>query len=224
MKTIQQSTAVMIAIVTLVLGGVVGWYGGMMNTSTTTTPPPTTTGISQQQVDLRLSMRKLWNDHVLWTRLYMIDVKNSLPSTTADTARLLKNQEDIGNAMKFYYGTTAGNQLTALLKEHITDAVAVLTAAKANDQTALADAKTKWYANGDAIATFLSQANSISWPLADMKATMKKHLDTTYDEAVDILQGKSDASVTDYDLVKTHIDAMADGLSSGIITQFPEKF
>jgi hypothetical protein len=34
-------------------------------------------------------------------------------------ARLLHNQEDLGNIIKPYYGEEAGTKLTALLKEHI---------------------------------------------------------------------------------------------------------
>ena len=52
---------------------------------------------------------------------------------SAAVKRLLRNQDDIGNAIKPYYGDAAGDKLTALLKEHITTAAEVVTAAKAND-------------------------------------------------------------------------------------------
>jgi hypothetical protein len=48
-------------------------------------------------VALRSDMRKLWEDHVTWTRVVIIDVAGGLPATNSDVARLLKNQEDIGN-------------------------------------------------------------------------------------------------------------------------------
>jgi hypothetical protein len=40
-----------------------------------------------------------------------------------------------------FYGNAAGNRLTSLLRKHILGAVDVLTAAKAGDQAALADAQ-----------------------------------------------------------------------------------
>ena len=72
------------------------------------------------------AMRKLWEDHITWTRLAIVSFAHDLPDLPATQARLLRNQVDIGNAIKPYYGTAAGNQLTALLKEHIVGAVALL--------------------------------------------------------------------------------------------------
>ena len=66
------------------------------------------------------------------------------------------NQEDIGDAIKPFYGRDAGNQLTALLKEHIVGAVALLQAAKAGDQALIEQRTDAWYANGNEIADFLA--------------------------------------------------------------------
>jgi hypothetical protein len=59
------------------------------------------------------------------------------PGFPATADRLLQNQVDIGNAVRPFYGDAAADQLTTLLQEHISGAVAVLTAAKAGDSDAL---------------------------------------------------------------------------------------
>ena len=92
--------------------------------------------ITKKQAAFHDAMRKLWEDHITWTRLAIVSFAHDLPDLPATEARLLDNQADIGNAIKPYYGKAAGNQLTALLKEHITGAVALLAAAKAGDQDA----------------------------------------------------------------------------------------
>src|SRR5918992_5578341 len=77
------------------------------------------------------AMQRLWVDHVTWTRLFIVSFVGELPDLQATTDRLLQNQVDIGDAVKPFYGDAAGDQLTALLEEHILTAADLLTAAKA---------------------------------------------------------------------------------------------
>ncbi len=175
-------------------------------------------------LDFRNAMRKLWEDHITWTRFYILSVAHNLPDKDATTQRLLANQADIGNALKPFYGEAAGNKLTALLNEHILGAADLLAAAKAGDKARVEAASQKWYANADAIAAFLNQANPTSWPLRTMQEAMTAHLDQTLKEAVDRLSGKYADDIKDYDAVHVHILEMADVLSGGIIAQFPDKF
>ena len=170
------------------------------------------------------AMRKLWEDHITWTRIFIISAAADLPDKATATDRLLQNQVDIGNAIKPYYGDAAGDKLTALLREHITTAAEVVAAAKANDSAKLADANKRWFANADQIADFLSGANPRNWPQAEMRSMMHDHLDLTTKEAVARLHSDWAGDVAAYDAVHQQILHMADGLSTGIINQFPKKF
>jgi len=170
------------------------------------------------------AMRKLWEDHITWTRLVIVSLANDLPDSGPTVQRLLQNQADIGDAIKPFYGAAAGEQLSALLRDHILIAAEILQAAKNNDTTALNDAVARWYANADSIAVFLNSANPKEWPLEDMKMMMKEHLDLTLQEAVAYLHGDHAASIAAYDQIHLQILGMADMLSDGIIKQFPGKF
>jgi hypothetical protein len=180
--------------------------------------------LTARQVAFHDAMRKLWEDHITWTRLAIVSFAAGLPDLPATEARLLANQSDIGKAIEPYYGRTAGHQLTALLRDHILGAVALLQAAKSGDQTAIAKASAAWYANANQIADFLHAANPHAWPRATMRAMMKTHLDQTLAEAQHRLQGNFAADVRDYDAVHRHILEMADTLSAGIMRQFPGRF
>ncbi|MFS8479407.1 MAG: hypothetical protein FWJ93_10730 [Micromonosporaceae bacterium] len=147
--------------------------------------PPRTTA----QVAFHDQMRKLWEDHVTWTRLAIVSFAAESAGFDETAARLLRNQADIGDAVKPFYGEKAGNQLTALLHDHITIAVELLQAAKADDGAAFEDARVRWYANSDDVADFLSAANPRWWPQADMRAAMRTHLDQTLAEAAHELAG-----------------------------------
>jgi hypothetical protein len=169
-------------------------------------------------------MRKLWEDHITWTRLAIVSFAGGLPDLAATENRLLRNQSDIAAAIRPYYGAAASAKLRGLLRAHILGAVALLQAAKANDTAALGTAHDAWYANGNAIADFLASANPRNWPRGEMRSMMKSHLDETLKEAVDHLNGRFAADVADYDAIHRTILEMADMLSDGIVSQFPARF
>jgi hypothetical protein len=169
-------------------------------------------------------MRKLWEDHVSWTRLYVVSALADLPSKDATAQRLLRNQADIGNAVKPFYGDAAGEKLTGLLKDHILTAAALIDAAKAGDAAKKEEASKRWYINADEIASFLSGANPKNWPVAEMKSMMREHLDRTTVEVVAGLKKDWTADIAAYDEVHGQILKMADMLSAGIVKQFPGKF
>jgi hypothetical protein len=179
--------------------------------------------VTAKELKLRNDMRKLWEDHVTWTRLAVISLTSGTADTNATVARLLRNQTDIGNAVKPFYGRAAGAELTRLLKEHITVAAAVITAAKAGDKPAQAAAQTRWETNADQIARFLSRANP-HWKLGPMRSMLRDHLRLTTREVVARLQRNWTADVAAYDEIHRQALHMADMLSTGIVGQFPKRF
>lgn len=183
-----------------------------------------TEAITAKQVGFQQAMRVLWEDHITWTRLFIVDVASSSPETDATTQRLLENQVNIGDAIKRFYGEDAGNALTTLLTDHILGAADLLAAAQAGDTAKLDEARQRWYANADEIASFLHTANPTFWSLDDMTTMMKDHLDHTLAEASAHLAGDWEADIAAYDTVHQQILEMADMLSAGIIGQFPEQF
>jgi hypothetical protein len=169
-------------------------------------------------------MRKLWEDHVTWTRLAIVSYIDDLSDLEPTVARLIQNQTDIGDAIKPFYGDEAGEELTRLLEEHINGAVDLMAAAKAGDKKQTKKASAAWYHNGNQVADFLSDANPDNWPRQEMRSMMSTHLDQTLDEAVQRLEGDHEAEVRTYDEIHVHILEMADVLTEGILAQFPEKF
>jgi hypothetical protein len=175
----------------------------------------------------RGEMRKLWEDHITWTRLYIVSaatLDTDLPDIGPTADRLFRNQADIGAAVGAFLGAAAGAALTALLNEHIALAAEAIAKAKADDQAGLADALDRWYANADEIAQFLADANPRSWPFEMMQAHMRDHLDLTLEEAVARLNGDYAGDIAAYDKVHAQILQMADMLSDGIIAAFPDRF
>lgn len=170
------------------------------------------------------AMRKLWEDHVTWTRLYIVSAVAGLPDAQPAAQRLLQNQADIGNAIRPFYGEVAGDKLSDLLRSHILIAADLVTAAKVGNAADVQTAAARWDANAVEIADFLSGANPVSWPRATMRTEMRHHLELTLREAQARLQGDWAADIVAYDEIHTHILGLADLLTAGIIKQFPKQF
>ncbi len=172
---------------------------------------------------LRGALRRLWADHVIWTRQYVVAAIAGTPDVEAAAARLLRNQEDLGGAIVPFYGEDAGEALTGLLKEHILIAVELVGAAKAGDDARFKVEDERWTRNAEAIAELLSGANP-NWVKRDVADALLLHLDLTKREAVARLNEDWEADVEMFDQIFTEILTIADVLAEGIAKQFSERF
>ena len=217
----ETSSIVWAVVVTLVVAGFVGFTIGKAYTPRT--PANIQGEITDKQIVLKQDMRKLWSDHVIWTRDYIIAELDSKPDAQAAADRLMKNQEEIGAALAAYYGDEAGNTVTTLLKEHIAIAVDLVADVKSGNTTKFVEDTAKWMQNGQEIADALSSLNP-NWSKAMASEMMQTHLVTTAAELEARAAKQWEADVKAFDLVYAHMLAMSDFLANGIIVQFPEKF
>jgi hypothetical protein len=97
---------------------------------TTAAPRSTPAGPAVGRAAFHDRMRDLWSDHVVYTRNFIISASAGLGDTAEVSQRLLRNQDEIGDAIKPYYGDAAGSQLASLLRSHIQLAGKALLAAK----------------------------------------------------------------------------------------------
>ena len=165
--------------------------------------------------------RKLWEDHITWTRVVIMSILDNLAGTPAYTDRLLQNYEDMEAALAPYYGDEA-EVFGDLIKDHLVIAAQLLQALDAGQPTDALVAS--WYANANELAVQMNKMNPEFWPLAETQQMWKEHLDATLAEALDHFNGKFAAEVADYDRVHDLALEMADFMSNGIMQQFPNQF
>jgi hypothetical protein len=180
-------------------------------------------GMTQENSSLRTGLRRLWTDHVVWTRAYVVAAVADAQDADTAAQRLLKNQEDIGAAVVPFYGKDAGAALTDLLKQHIMIAVELIAAAKAGDTTRFEEQDALWTKNAEQIAELLSGANP-NWVKDDVVDILGIHLKLTKEEAVARLEGNWEADVEAFDQILTEILTLSDVLADGIVKQFPDRF
>lgn len=178
---------------------------------------------SKSICDLGKLQERLWIDHVAWTRSAIVSDLSSLEDKNLVIERLLKNQDDIGNSIKPYYGEEAGNKLSSLLREHINLAAQVTDAAKSQNKTDFEKYNKLWYENADAIANFLSSANP-NYSNQTLKDMLHKHLQYVTDQVVARLNKNWAGDIDSYDKGENHMLMFADIIADGIIKQFPENF
>jgi hypothetical protein len=178
---------------------------------------------SQTAIDLYSTQRRLWKDHVYWTRSYIVSATSGLEDKDAVLKRLLQNQVDIGNSIKPYYGDAAGNQLTKLLTEHIVIAGQIVDALMKGDQAGAAKFNKEWYRNADDIAKFLSKANP-NWSEKEMKDMLYMHLKLVTEEVAARFKKDWAGEIVVFEKNKDHMRMFADEITNGIMKQFPDQF
>ena len=164
-------------------------------------------------------MQRLWIEHVLWTRFFIVSTAFDLPDLKFVTNRLLRNPDDFAKELRRFYGKQTAMQFKRLLTEHLTIAAQLVNAAKAGN-TQEADKQRKlWYANAEGIARFLASINPF-WSEIEWRDLLFDHLKMTEDEAGFILTGQYENGINEYDAIQAEALTMADVMTRGIIRQF----
>ena len=164
----------------------------------------------------------LWCQHVDYTRNAIISILGGLEDIDAVTARLMKNQEDIGNAVAPYYGDEAGAAVTSLLKAHVTTLADIVKNIKAEKSTD--ELETALQANAEAIAAFLDSADPDNWPKEVVLGLLNKHIECTLKEARARFAKDWPADFAAYEECKANIEQLAYAMAGGILNKFPELF
>ena len=180
-------------------------------------------GMTKPALELSNEIRKLWEQHTVWTRATIVSLVFDLPDAEFVTNRLLQNPVDFGNLFSRFYGDRIGARFQDLLREHLVIAAELVNASKAGDTQAAAEIEQRWYANGDAIAAFLGRINPF-WSEEDWRRMFRTHLGLVKEEAVILLTGNYQEEGSIYDKLETQALEMGDTMTKGIISQFPTKF
>ena len=181
------------------------------------------TEYSRQEIDIMNEMRRLWEEHITWTRMTIISMVENLADVDLVTKRLLRNPSDFATLLKALYGDEVASKFEGLFTNHLVIAAQLVKASMSGDKTAALDAERRWYANADEIAAFLASINPY-WSEKIWKEMMYEHLALTKSEVVNRINKYYAADILVYDKIQTQALKMADIMSEGILRQFPNKF
>lgn len=165
------------------------------------------------------TFRKLWEQHIMWTRSFIISTASDLKDLDLVTKRLLQNPSDFADVLKMFYGSRNAETFKTLFEQHLLIAADLVNNAKAGNAEGADNARKKWYRNADDIAEFLSSINPY-WSKEEWQNNMYAHLEMTETEAAERLNGQYAKDIITYGMIENQALEMADLMSSGILEQF----
>jgi hypothetical protein len=178
--------------------------------------------VSEAEVELRSSMRALWELRAILLRDYIVSMMNN--AKDADDARgsILKNASALGASIRPYYGYWANVILAGMLKKDVLLTGKVIRAAKAGNKKDLDKAKREWYANAQRLADFFAIPRNQT--IGDLTDILYKHLELVWGQIESMLRKDEARDLEYYERDRAHMLMFSDVLADGIIRQFPDRF
>ena len=164
---------------------------------------------------------KIWTENAWYTRNAIISLLGSLGDTQEVSKRLLKTQENIGDLMRTYYDSAMVDELTGLLKLHVSIAVDTITAAKAGDPTVDLIATRK-----NALSQIVEQLEKMNpdWEQTNLESLWNNYLNDTVDEIQFRIDKNWSSDVLNFDRLMTNVYLLANCMSQGVVNQNKIKF
>lgn len=229
MESSSKSSAVIVGVVMLVIGGLIGFgitkaadnnnNSSSNNQSMNTSKPSSAT----KAADLRANLVELGGEHVQLANTALDAAMDGSPYAKAAEASLFKNGNELSAAIGSVYGNGAQVKFQALWNRHLNDFVKYATAAKGGDKAGMASAKADLVSYSGDVATFLSGANP-NLPKATVQSLFGKHLNLVIDMINDHVAGNYSKEFTDRETAVNQIKDIDSALANGIVTQYPNKY
>lgn len=167
-------------------------------------------------------MREVWEEQSIWARLHLVSRLAGLEDANLAEKRLLESERAIAAVFSDVYGPEVGDDLGALLTEHVARTTAVIEAAKVGKGAPAEKERTAWYANAEEIAARLAELNAY-WSPVKLEGMLRTYLQLTRNELEARMGGDWSGDVEQVDLADDHMRRFADLLSVGIQAQHAPK-
>ena len=190
--------------------------------SQTTAPNPA------KVVELKMTLRGLYADHVFWVRDLVIATRLGIKGAAGEADEYgLKNAKAIGGSIAPFYGQAAADKFSTLFVGHYQAVKGYMKAAFANGFRGNAAEKKAALAalqrNGKAIATFISSANP-NLPEGAVYGLLVSHVQHHVMGIDAVAKEDWSGDADEWEPMIKQIYSLTDTLADGIAKQFPNKF
>ncbi|HUR78668.1 MAG TPA: hypothetical protein VMZ22_12030 [Acidimicrobiales bacterium] len=173
--------------------------------------------------ELAKTMQRLWADHAMWMRQYMVAAVDERPEAAEAAARLLRNADDIGNTFEDYYSRRVARRVAKLLRQHAVVAIDLVDAARRVDRAKFANIDAVWTSNGEDLVDELCARNE-SWSNQELLTAWESVRQFTKNELTARLEQNFDRDVEAFDHVLSATMDFGDHITDGILRQFADEF
>lgn len=175
-------------------------------------------------MNIKENLRKLFTEHAVYTKFFIESTLQNSPDISVITNRLLQNQIDIGNYLKYYVGSLNGDKLSDLLKSHILAAASAVNAIKQQNESSIKESITNIFKNSYQVSLFLHSLNPSKIPLDFIHKMFDKHNQYVIDMTILHFQSKFDEEIKKYDDYYTHMLMFSDTISDAISPNYLSIF
>ncbi len=169
---------------------------------------------------LQTLWRSLWRQHIDWARMTMESMAAGKQDAQQAGAGLLRNAQDMADALQRQYGPGLATGFGCLMRGHIWIALRIMEATRAGDKAAVGALEQERYANANEIAAYLAAINPFL-PVGVMTELIRQHQQITGMEVVAIFRGDAAAAQQAYQQNLAQSIVIADTMAAAIARQFP---
>jgi len=167
--------------------------------------------------DLRLTLRKVFSDHAVFTKFYLNSAMFGEPDSKVILKRLLENQVDIGETVEPIIGKDKSKKLIKLLTEHIKLAGNCVAKLMAGNKVKLTEAIEQLFANSKEVAQFLSSLNPTKLKYKDVKEMFDQHNKYVLQMATERSKKQWGKDIKTYDEYYNHMLMFSDILFNALV-------
>jgi hypothetical protein len=175
-------------------------------------------GLSPLEQAIYVEQRELWEEHVIWTRFFIVESLEARTEHGTAALRLLAHDGEIGAAMAVFFGEEAGAQIARLLSEQAVITSDLVHSLVNDDGAGIQIALAAFSANAHELAAHLASLNA-AWSEQELEAMWRTHHALTARQALARLAADWERDAAAYDAIQEHMRDGSDALSAGIVAQ-----
>jgi len=171
------------------------------------------------RINLINLFRELWQEHIIWTRSFIVSTVSGLNDLEFVTNRLLRNPTDFANVLKLYYGVENAKIFEKLFSEHLKLAASLINNLLKGNMEAAEHERRNWYKNADEILDFLNKLSPYM-SIKKFQTLFYHHLKAVEDSFHFRFTDHYGQEIINFDVMQSEAMKMADIMSNAILDQF----